>query len=141
MAKNEGITNKLITELASGATQESAAASAGCSKATVARRLRDPDFRRRVSEARHDHMRRSIDRLTAGGLVAATVLIQIAGDRDAPASARVAAAGKVLELGYRGVELLDVETRLADLQAAVAALEGRRRPGRLYPVDGRRTGS
>jgi hypothetical protein len=40
------------------------------------------------------------------------------GDKAAPASARVSAARAVLELSYRGLEVEDLERRLAALEHA-----------------------
>src|SRR5688572_13887861 len=45
----------LIAALAAGATQEVAAERAGCSRATLVRRMADPGFRARVT-AKRDHM-------------------------------------------------------------------------------------
>jgi hypothetical protein len=55
----------------------------------------------------------------AGSVDAVLVLLTIAEDRLASASVRVAAAKAVLDLAVKGREMLDLEARLAALEAAM----------------------
>lgn len=64
----------LIPLLARGATVREAAAEAGVSERTVARRLNDPDFCREVTEARSGILAGTVEELAAGAAEAATVL-------------------------------------------------------------------
>ena len=54
---------RLIIELAAGRDVRSAAAQAGVSEATAHRRLREPEFRRRLSSARGEYLGRALSML------------------------------------------------------------------------------
>jgi len=108
----------LIAALASGATNEEAATRAGVSLRTVGRRLADPVFADDLATARRDLVTRSMSRLTDNSVRAADVLLDIAENAEAPASARVSAARATIELGSRLREQVDLEGRIAALEAA-----------------------
>lgn len=96
----------------------SAASAANVAVRSLYRWLRDdPDFQREYARLRREATRQAIAAIqqTAGG--AARVLAEIAADKDAPPSARVAAASKILDLAIKAVELEDLDQRLTALEA------------------------
>jgi len=105
----------LLTVLACGATVANAARQCGVSERTVYRRLADPEFKRRLQDARADIMRRTLDLLSAGALESAKTLLTLQKDLVA-APVRLGAARTVLELGLKFREQADLEQRLQALE-------------------------
>ena len=69
----------------------------------------------------------SASRLTSDSTKASAVLLKIAEDEKAPASARVAAARAIIESAVKAVETLDLEPRLKDIERSLAAQKGAER--------------
>lgn len=114
----------LLQALACGATVEVAAQQAGVHKRTAYRKLADPDFKRRVERARAEMVHRAGGVLTAAALEAVRTLCDLQG-KDTPPSVRLGAAKAVLELGLKVREACELEERLAELEARLAADQGR----------------
>ena len=114
----------LVTALAAGATVEAAAAHAKVSPATVYRRLQQPEFRTRVEEVRRETLERTTAQLSATGLQAVTTLRNLL-NADSE-HVRLGAARGILELGTRLRESLELEQRLAALEAASGMQGGQR---------------
>jgi len=113
---------KLVALLASGSTVETAAKRAGISPSTVFRRLRSPDFKARIDEARADLVERTLGRLTRLSTKAAETLGELLGQADRDAVRRQAARD-VLVLLLRLRDHTDIEERLAAIEEKLAALE------------------
>jgi len=111
----------LALSLACGATVEAAARSAGVSERTVYRRLREPDFQKRIKEARTDLVRRSAGLLSAASGEAVRTLLALMKE-SAPPSVRLGAARAVLELGIKVRELAELEAEVRALELEVKAL-------------------
>jgi hypothetical protein len=114
----------LILALASGRKVEDAAKLARVSVATVYRRQRDEAFRAEVMNTRREMWTEAVGQLTAACTEAVDALRALL--KDPVASARLGAAKTILETSQKGVELLELEQRLA-------AVEGRlesQQPGR-----------
>lgn len=97
-SRRDALDEVVINELARGRTYEEAATAAGWSSRTVARRMRDPQFRRRVSELRSVWVSELSGRLVDSGSTAIDVIVQEC--RIAERSAdRLRAAGMLLNVG------------------------------------------
>ena len=96
-------------------TVREAAEAAKVSEGTVWRYMREATFAARYSQARADVTKHLIMRLQSDSTKAARVLIEIAEDREAPASARVSAARTIIEQALRGAELRDLMERIEAL--------------------------
>ena len=105
----------LLMALACGATYEAAGAKAGVSKATVYRRLQDPEFQRQLQETQAEMVRRTSGTLTAAGTEAIKTLLALL-QPSTPAAVRLGAARTVLELGIKIRELAELEKRVAALE-------------------------
>ena len=115
--------DKLLHLLACGATAAAAAAQAGVSETTVFRRLRDPDFQRRLQKLRGEMVQRTAGTLTsAAGEAVRTLLDLMKGT--APAAVRLGASRSVLEIGMKVRELAELEERLTSLEERMAATDG-----------------
>ena len=105
----------LAALLANPSVREAAEA-AKTSEATLWRYLRDPSFSERYKAARRDVTEHLIMRLTSDSTKAARVLLEVAEDTNAPASARVSAARTIIEQALRGAELRDLMERIDALE-------------------------
>jgi len=118
-AGRSGADDVLITLLASGTTRQAAAARAKVSERTLYRRLQDVTFRARIDEARADMVARASAMLTAAGMAAAETLIRLL--RAESDAVKLSAASRILELGGRLRTDLELEARLAALEAQLEA--------------------
>lgn len=109
----------LAAALGTGASYERAAVIAACSKATVKRRMGDPDFRARVGDLRRDHVHRVEVRLADLSTHALDALDDLLTDRDSPVQ-RLGAARVVLDGMLRFREASALEERLAALEESFA---------------------
>lgn len=108
----------LAAALAAGLSHEQAGVAVGLSRATVTRRLRNPDLRTRVEELRGDHGRRLADRLGRLSDRACDALERnLTGA--APPAQQVQSARAVLDGALRHREATEIEQRLRDLEAAL----------------------
>ena len=106
----------LVLALAAGAPVDVAAQRAGVSRTTAHRRMREPEFRQMVQEARAAAFERALGELSDASLDAARTLRKLLRARNAPI--QLGAAKAILELGVK----LREGTELAE---RIAALEGR----------------
>jgi hypothetical protein len=98
-------------------TVRDAARAANVAEGTLWRYLADPAFAAHYQEARRQATEHLIARLTADSTKAAKVLIDVAEDEAAPASARVSAARAIIEQALKGAELRDLMARIDALEA------------------------
>jgi hypothetical protein len=117
----------LVLALACGATQEAAAQKAGVSKATVQRRMQDPEFQARLQAASADMVKRSALTLTAASTEAIKTLLALQ-QSSTPYPTRLGAARAILEIGVKLREVADVEERLAALEQEMAVRKEGRTP-------------
>jgi uncharacterized protein (UPF0147 family) len=85
-------------------------------EATLHRWLLDSEFQARYRAARRQLVESALAQLQSDGTKAATVLREIAEDKQAPANARVSAAKTILEHSIKGVEQLDTLERIEALE-------------------------
>src|SRR5512141_476538 len=88
---------------------EEAARTAGIGTQTLLRWLKIPEFQAAYRDARRAAFSQSIARLQQASSAAATTLLKIMLDVNAPASTRVRAADSVLDHAKHAIELEDVE--------------------------------
>ncbi len=101
--------------LAQGQSHSQAASALGISARTVRRRNSDPTFAKRVQEARAHLFEQSLGRLADGATEAVDTLRGLlAADED---RVRLSAAAKILELGLRARDAVEIERRVAALEA------------------------
>ena len=103
-----------------------ASARAGVSRITLWRFLQQPVFQTRYRAARRQLVETAIAQLQSDCTVAARVLREVAEDREAPASSRVAAARTILEQSIGAIELIDLQERVEMLEKMLPATEGKR---------------
>ncbi len=119
----------LVTALAVGATVEQAAERAGVSARTAHRRLDDPDFVRRVDEARAELLGRAMARLSATCTSAVTTLGNLlTAESD---SVRLGAARSILDLALRWRSEADLAQRLDRVEGWLEAMGDEAEDGKV----------
>ena len=108
--------DELIAALLVHSSVEAAADSIRISRASAYRWMRDPAFRQQYLAARRQHMEGVVVKAQQISLKALESLEKIASSGRSE-SARVTACRAILELGYRGIENLDLDARLEKLEA------------------------
>jgi hypothetical protein len=105
---------------------KAAAKTAGINEATMWRWLKLPAFQSRYREARRQLVETAIAQLQSDCTVAVRVLREVAEDKQAPASSRVAAAKTIIEQSIGAIELMDLEERIEMLEKMLPVTEGKR---------------
>jgi hypothetical protein len=112
---------KAIAALLTEPTQELAAEKAGIAARTLQRWLLLPDFQAAYREAQHHGFEVALSKLEAATGKAVDKLVdELAG---AKASDRIRAAVAILEHAFRAKDLVEHETRIAELERILAELQ------------------
>lgn len=118
---------KALASLLALGEVKGAAKAAGVGETTLWRWLKDETFAAAYRDGRRRLVEACASRLTSDSTEASKVLLQIAKDKKAPASARVAAAKAIIENAVKAVETLDLEPRLKEIEKNLAAQKGGKR--------------
>jgi hypothetical protein len=112
---------QLILALLQQPALEKAAAVVGVSPTTAWRISKTPEFQQEYRQARRECFSQTTARLQQASSAAASTLLKIMVDQNAPPASRVRAATSVLELSARAMETEDIEVRLSQLERAAEA--------------------
>jgi hypothetical protein len=110
-----------LVALLSHGTIEAAYASVGVSKTTMWRWMQLPRFQSRYKAERRQLVEAGIVTLQKHATTAARVLVQIADDTEAPASARVTAAKTILDQSVSAIEMTELLQRIERLEVLAEA--------------------
>jgi hypothetical protein len=110
----------LVAALLEKPTIALAAKQAGVSKRTALRWMQQAEFQKAYREARRSVVENTIAVMQQRSMLATAVLYEIASNKAEKGSVRVSAARSILEYSLKGVELLDHETRITELEAGRA---------------------
>lgn len=105
-----------IAALLSSRSVEEAAKSIGVSHNTLLRWLALPEFGRLYLEARREAVHQAVARLQQSTGFASLTILKLMTDPTVPAAVRLRAADCVFEHALKGIELEDIEVRLANLE-------------------------
>jgi hypothetical protein len=120
--------DRMIVALLDHLTQEKAASVLGISTVTLWRQMQKPEFAAAFRKARRQAVSLSVARLQQATGAAVATLLRVMTDRDAPASSRIRAADMALQGAFRGMEIEDIDARVAELErAAETSKSGGRR--------------
>lgn len=123
--------DKLLSALLQGASNKTAAVSAGYSEATVYRRLNDPKFHRRYVDARRAIQDQTLTAVIGAGPRAILTLLTLmnpANEQGVPNAGhvRLQAAKTVAELGIGTLARIEVDATVTlDIEEAVDTLKAR----------------
>lgn len=111
----KGANAVIIAALAAGRTISAAAIVSGISQTTIKRRLKDPKFAQALNNARAQFLSRAMGRLANDSVAAAHTLRRLLHAESE--AVRLGAARAILELGTRLREVVELEQRIAALEA------------------------
>jgi hypothetical protein len=114
---------KAIAALLTQRNFEEAARTAGLSVKTLLRWTKSPEFAAEYRAARREAFSQALVRLQQAATAAATTLLKVMLDPNAPAACRLRAADTVLSHALKAMEWEDVEVRVAELERIAAAKE------------------
>lgn len=112
----ENADSVLCAALLSGLNYEAAAELSGCSRSTVARRMREPGFRARLDQLRAEALARVADHLAAEAIESVSTLASIRSHPNTPATVKVRAATAILEAALKYRATIELEARLSALE-------------------------
>ena len=107
-----------IAALLSQRNIEEAARAAGVGTRTLIRWLKLPEFGKEYRKARREAVHQSVARLQQATGAAATIVLRLMTDPNVPAAVKLRAAECVFDRAFKGVELEDIEVRVAALEDA-----------------------
>jgi hypothetical protein len=107
-----------IAALLSQRNIEEAARAAGVGTRTLIRWLKLPEFGKEYRKARREAVHQSVARLQQATGAAATIVLKLMTDPNVPAAVKLRAAECVFDRAFKGVELEDIEVRVAALEGA-----------------------
>jgi hypothetical protein len=119
--RQKNVDEELIVNLAAGRSYRAIEGLMSISRATIIRRMRNPDFRRRVRQARQDYLQRALGHLARGSTDAAIVLRNLL--RSVDPKVRLGAAKAILDSQARFHEIEDLTTELNDLKEQIAQMQ------------------
>lgn len=108
---------KGLLALLNTGTVAAAATSSGFGETTLWRWMQESAFITRYRAARRQMVETAIAQLQTDTGVAVRVLREVAEDKEAPASARVAAAKAIIEQAISAVTVTDLQERIEKLEA------------------------
>ena len=100
---------------------EEAARAAGIGTQTLLRWLKVPEFGKEYRKARREAVHQSVARMQQATGAAATTVLKLMTDPNIPAAVRLRAAECVFDRAFKGIELEDIEARVAALEATTAS--------------------
>ena len=106
----------LISELLTFPTIKLASESAGLSEQAVYSRLRKPDFRKKLQNARNDQFQVISSKLEDANFKALDTLINILDDKEVSAGIKVRASQTLLDLSLKNREQADIISRIQNLE-------------------------
>jgi hypothetical protein len=110
-----------ITALLTRPSIEDAARVAGLGEKTLRRWLREPQFNAQYLRARREGVSQAVARMQQATGAAGTVVLKLMTDPNVPATVKLRAAECVFDRAIKGVELEDIEARVAELERAAEA--------------------
>lgn len=117
--KQEQKQERAISALLQAESIREAAKVAGIAEATLHRWLKDENFQTAYRTAKREVVNHTICRLQRASGKAVETLEAVMKGADNPATSRVSAAKIILEMALKGVEVEDLERRIADLEKFV----------------------
>jgi hypothetical protein len=100
---------------------DDAARVCGVGARTLLRWLKLPEFGKEYRQARREAVQQAVARLQQATSAAGTVALKLLADPSTPAAVRLRAADFVFNHAFKGVELEDIEVRVAALEGAAQA--------------------
>lgn len=113
-----------VSAVLSARNQEEAAKSVGVSLKTLQRWQKLPEFEKALRAARLTAFRQSLAKLQQASVPAVTTLLKILLDPAAPLALKARCSNYIIEQTRRGIEIDEIEARVAELERAAEASKG-----------------
>lgn len=113
----------MISALLSCPTIKLASESVGLSEQAVYSRLRKPDFREKLQNARNDQFQVISSKIEDANFKALDTLINILDDKEVSAGIKVRASQTLLDLSLKSREQADIITRIQNLELMLKSQE------------------
>ena len=107
---------KVFNNLLSCSSIQETAKKSKCNRSTVYRYLDNTKFSRELQRVRFKLLETAIGTLQYNAERSSVILFGIADNTETPASVRLSACRTILEFGFKGAELLNLEQRITDLE-------------------------
>ena len=120
MGKSRKRTQAIAALIESDTIKEAAGACKITSR-TLLNWLAEPAFREEYESVQSQLLEAAVNRLRVAGFDAGMCLHQTIKDKDAPVTAKVSAAGRILELLLKATEIADLSARLDRLEESMKA--------------------
>ena len=115
--------NQLVTALLTHATIKQASEEVGLSEQAVYSRLRKPDFREKLQNARDNQFQVISSKLEDANFKALDTLIKILDDKEVSAGIKVRASQTLLDLSLKNREQADIISRIQNLEEMLKSQE------------------
>ena len=115
--------NALISALLSCPTIKLARESAGLSQQAAYSRLRNPDFRTKLQNARDNQFQVISSKLEGANFLALDTLVKILDDKEVSAGIKVRASQTLLDLSLKNREQADIISRIQNLEEMLKSQE------------------
>src|ERR1017187_473058 len=110
-----------IAALLSQRNIDDAARACGVGARTLIRWLKLPEFVKEYRQARREAVQQAVARMQQATGAAGTVVLKLITDPNVPAAVKLRAAECVFDRAIKGIELEDIEARVAELDRAAEA--------------------
>lgn len=120
----ENANSALLAALAGGKSIQGAAKLCGVSEQTVRRRMRSPEFKQELSQARSAMLARAIGHLAAGSTESSITLRKLL--KSSNEKIKLGAARSILELGVKMRENVEMAEELRLIKQRLDEVEGQR---------------
>lgn len=105
-----------IIALLNEPTIKQAALKVGIGEATLWRWMQEPEFKEQFRLAKKQSLSQAVSKLQQSTGLAAETLLAICVDKEAPHASRVTASKTILEMGFKAVEIEELEARIDQLE-------------------------
>lgn len=126
-SKFTGKKEAAIAALLTQRSVEDAARAVGLGTQTLLRWLKIPEFVKEYRNARREAVQLAVAGMQRATGAAGTVVLKLMTDPNVPAAVKLRAAECVFDRAMKGIELEDIEARVAELERAAETATGGRR--------------
>jgi hypothetical protein len=116
-----------IAALLSQRNIDDAARACGVGARTLIRWLKLPEFVKEYRSARREAVQQAVARMQQATGAAGTVVLKLMTDPNVPAAVKLRAAECVFDRAMKGIEIEDIEARVAELERVTDKSKGGRR--------------
>lgn len=107
---------QIIQAVLSSGSQSEAARSLGLNKTTITHRMKNPEFKRKLDEAKAAYLQQAVQELRQELKSSVRTLAEVRDDATAPQSVRIQAADTILRHALKYTEIGDIIQRIEELE-------------------------